>query len=109
MDWQAISALCILATVLGTIGGWMGKHLYDSGGRDTAIRNADLVAAASIGRLEIAVHELTGIVNQHLVDDARNFGELRTLVVATNGAMNSAATAVVELTRRIDQAIVARK
>jgi hypothetical protein len=109
MDWQALTALCAAFTVGGGALGWFGRILYRRGGVDRAIRENNLVAAASIGRLEIAVEKLSGAVHDHITDDAGKFGQLFTMATAANNTMNSAAEEMRELTRRMDRAFEAAR
>jgi DNA anti-recombination protein RmuC len=85
LDLPIVSALCLLAGVIGAI----GMHIYRRGGYDTKTlaraESAQTQAALAIGKIEM----LSSQLHDHEKLDAAAFAELRALMTSSIQMQNS--------------------
>src|SRR5579872_2328301 len=109
MDPGQIGGIAGGAAALGGAVGALLNRFYSRGRQDATVRATDMQHAASIVRLETIVHDLADQVQNHFVEDAKNFGQLFATTTAMVEAVKEASKEMRELTATLARAVVRRE
>jgi len=105
IDWPAISAIAAACMVLGTGIGFLIRHSYVQGGRDSGTsargKSAEVQAQTAVAEIKALAQQF----HEHVVNDAAAFAELRAMVSANGQAQIAAENRIAKAIEEFGQAL----